>query len=98
MTSRTCHDSLSDAAEDQRWDERRVKGADTVDNGLRVADGFENAWIGWWTDFLAVAVYIPDAGDAGGEILVFGFGELDVFVAEGWEGARGVVIFVGEGV
>ena len=95
MSSGTRHDGLSHAAQDQRRDERRVEGADAVDDGLRITDGFEDAGIGRWSDFLAVGVDVPDAGDAGGEILVFGFGELDVFVAQGGQRAWWVVVFVG---
>lgn len=63
-------DCLADAAEDEGGDEGGVEGADAVDDGLGVAEGVEDAGVGGGPDLLAVGVYVPDAGDAGGEVLV----------------------------
>lgn len=88
-------DGLADAAEDQGRDDGRVERADAVDDGLGVAEGFEDARVRWGPDLLAVGVDVPDAGDAGGEVLGAGLAEGDVLVAERGEGAREVVLLVG---
>lgn len=61
---------LPHAAEDEGGNEGSVEGANAVDDSLGVAEGFEDAWVGRGPDLLAVGVYVPDAGDAGREVLV----------------------------
>lgn len=70
MAGRAGGDGLADAAEDEGGDEGSVEGADAVDDGLGVAEGFEDARVSGGPDLLAVGVYVPDAGDAGGQVLV----------------------------
>lgn len=100
MAGRGGSDRLADAAEDEGGDERGVERPNTVDDSLGVAEGVEDAGVSRGPDLLAVGVDVPDAGDAGGEVLVSGgrFAEVEVFVAEGGEGAGEVVVFVGDGV
>ena len=69
---------FADAFEDDGGEDGGVEGADAVDDALAVPDGFEDAWVGWWVDLLAVGIDVPYPLDTGGQVFFNRFGEFDV--------------------
>lgn len=59
--------TLADTLEDQGRYEGGVQTADAVDDCFGGGDGVEDFGVGRRAHFLAVGVYVPYAGDAGGE-------------------------------
>ena len=88
-------DGRADTLQDEGGDDGRVEAADAVDQGFRDVDGVEDLGVGGGAHFLAVRVDVPEALDARGERLLGGFGEVDVGLAEGWQGAWEVSVFDG---
>lgn len=62
-------DGLANATEDNRGNDGGIQRADAIYDSLGIVEGFNDAGVSGWLDFLAVRVDVPDAGDAGGEVL-----------------------------
>lgn len=75
------------------WDDGGVEAADAVDQGFCSIDGFKHFGVGRWPHFLAVRVDVPESLDSCGKRLLGIFGEVDVGLAERWQGAREVRVF-----
>lgn len=88
----TGSDGLADATKNNGWDDGGVQGSNAIYDSLGVMEGFNDAGVSRGLDFLAVGIDVPDAGDAGGEVLGVRFAEGDVLVAESGEEAWGVVV------
>lgn len=86
---------FSDAFEDEGGDQRGIQRAYAVDDCLCVFESGDNRGVGREADFLAIGVDVPEALDAGGEVVFVCFGEVDVLFAEGGEGAGEVGVFDG---
>ena len=83
----------ADAFQDQRRHDGRVQRADAVDDGLGGVQRGEDGGVGREPDLLAEGVDVPQPLDSGGEVLLVGFGEGDVLLAQGGEGAGEVCVF-----
>ena len=86
-------DRRADALQYERRDDGGVEAADAVDQGFGGMDGLEDLGVRRRPHLLAVRVDVPEALDARGERLLGGFGEVDVGLTEGRQGAGEIGVF-----